>query len=109
MLYHSQDWFPTLIFSQFPTTRHPLLELQVCEIGRREAGGGGKEIQSDMKNLLFQHLPAVLYDDTVDLAAAKSILYDIEHKNIYSPDSGISCAIDRRHQTHRSHHLLLFQ
>ena len=46
------------------------------------AGGGGKEIQSDMKNLLFQHLPAVLYDDTVDLAAAKSILYDIEHKNI---------------------------
>ena len=74
-----------------------------------EAGGGGKEIQSDMKNLLFQHLPAVLYDDTVDLAAAKSILYDIEHKNIYSPDSGISCAIDRRHQTHRSHHLLLFQ
>ena len=42
MLYHSQDWFPTLIFSQFPTPRHPLLELQVCEIGRRGGGRGRK-------------------------------------------------------------------
>ena len=53
MLYHSQDWFPTFIFSQFPTPHHPLLELQVCEIGRREAGGGGKEIQSNMKSFFI--------------------------------------------------------
>ena len=38
MLYHSQDWFPTFIFSQFPTPHHPLLELQVCEIERRSGG-----------------------------------------------------------------------
>ena len=92
-----------------PTSALLFLNYKSVKSGEEVAGGGGKEIQSDMKNLLFQHLPAVLYDDTVDLAAAKSILYDIEYKNIYSPDSGISCAIDRRHQTHRSHHLLLFQ
>ena len=110
MLYHSQDWFPTIIFSQFPTPAILFLKYKSVKSGE-EVAGGGMKIQSVMKNytVLFQHLPAVLYDDTVDLATAKSILYDIEHKNIYSPDSGISCAIDRRHQTHRSHHLLLFQ
>ena len=53
----------TIVAQCFPHLRHPLLELQVCEIGRREAGGGRK-IQSVMKNfslLQFTSAPSGRY------------------------------------------------
>ena len=54
--------------------RHPLPEIQVCEIGRRGGGRGKGNTISDEELLcialsgLFQHLPAVLDEDVASVA-----------------------------------------
>ena len=67
----------------FPPLRHPLPEIQVCEIGRRGGGRGKGETIRNEELLcialsgLSQHLPAVLDDDAAgffsNAAAVKTV------------------------------------
>ena len=41
MLYHSQDWFPTIIFSQFPTPANLFLNYKSVKSGEERREGKG--------------------------------------------------------------------